>query len=156
MSGRALFLPFIVALLFASCTGGADPVAPDYAILPVSQGPALIQQCSRESPADVSGFWRPSHSEVQAIERRLPEFLRKSGRKIDLSASRRQYIGIRLGRRKLIYVNAFPASELAFLSGDGEWRTIAFTVCAGGEAFWGVEFDPAGNTFHRIGFNEVA
>src|SRR3984893_13578882 len=48
-----------------------------FTIPPESQGPALMRQCSRLAPRDVSGFWSPSAAQVPALEQRLPDLLRK-------------------------------------------------------------------------------
>jgi hypothetical protein len=123
-------------------------------VLPLSQGPALIRQCSRSSPADVTGFWTPNISDVLKIEQRLPELLRKSGHRIDFAASRRQYIGFISHGKRLIYLNAFPAFEPH--RDDPDWKSTPIMFCDGGDALWGVEFDPADKTFHNLGFNGEA
>jgi hypothetical protein len=144
---------FLALFLCSTAVGTALPR--DCAILPTSQGWALIRQCSRGSPANVSGFWEPSPAQVLTIEQRLPELLRKSGQESVLAGSRRQYIGVTSRGKKLIYLNAFPASALD-VGEHTNWKTEAFTVCDGGDVFWGLEFDPADETFHNIQFNGVA
>jgi hypothetical protein len=139
---------FVVTLLALVCTGAASAESlPDHcAILPTSEGPALIHQRSRGSPTNVSGFWTPSPEQVLSIEKLLPDLLRKNHLKSKISDSYRQYVGIISSGRKLIYLNSIP-HELP------DWRTKAVVVFDGGEAFWGVEFDPADNTFHNLGSN---
>jgi hypothetical protein len=155
MTMRAEFAVVLLALLVSSSAASGGSLPDHCAILPISQGPALIRQCSRGSPTDVSDFWSSSPLQVLAIEQRLPELLRKSGHKIKLSDSRRQYVGVTSHGKKLIYLNAFPASALD-ISEHTNWQTTALTVCDGGDVFWGVEFYPADNTFHNIQFNGVA
>jgi hypothetical protein len=129
---------------------------PDHcAILPVSQGPALIKQCSRGSPTNVTGFWSPSPDQIVAIEKLLPALLSKSGHKLELSDSYRQYVGVTSNGKKLIYLNSFPKDAFAGSSEHVDWRTQAVVACDGGPAFWGVEFDPADNTFHNFGSNGI-
>ena len=146
--------PFAVMLLaFSLVTAATGESLPDHcAILPVSEGPALIKQCSRGGPSDVRGFWSPSPSQVIAIERLLPDLLRKSGHKLEVSDSYRQYIGFISHGKKLIYLNSFHKSVL---SESRDWRTKAVIICDGGDAFWGVEFDPDDYTFHNIQFNGI-
>ena len=150
MTPRALL--FLFALLSVA---SADTLPSHCTVLPLSQGRAVIRQCSRVSPAKVSDFWTPSVAEVLVIEQRLPELLRKSGHKIDFARSRHQYIGVISGGTKLIYLNAIPAFEPNSRD-HTDWRLTAVTICDGGDAFWGVEFDPADNTFHNLGFNGEA
>src|ERR1700686_827639 len=154
MTMRAQFWVMLSALLAWSASGES---LPDHcAILPKSEAPALIRQCSRGSPTDASDFWIPSPSQIQAIEQRLPELLRKSGHKLKLSDSYRKYIGVTSHGKKLIYLNSFPEFALKYSEGRRNWRTTALTVCDGGDVFWGVEFDPADKTFHHLEFNGVA
>jgi hypothetical protein len=92
---------------------------------------------------------------VLEIENRLQEFLGKNGHKLMLSDSYRQYIGVISHGKKLIYLNAFDKSILTDSAEHRDWRTKALIICDGGDAFWGVEFDPADNTFHNLQFNGV-
>ena len=131
-----------------------------YAILPVSEARAAIDQCSRTAPEHVTAFWLPTAVQVEAAERALPAFLRTSGqktigRKIVLSEYFRQYVGVVVRGKRLIYLNAFPAPA----SGSADARDAqvkAYVVCDGGSAFWGAEFDPATNTFSHFDYNGVA
>lgn len=72
----------------------------------------------------------------------------------------RQYLGVVIGDKRLIYVNLFPhelversarigkelqriAKERGRISKEPEdWRTTFMGVCDGGAAFWTVLFDP--------------
>src|SRR6202045_4270445 len=153
MTLRALL--FSLLLLALSGIAAAETLPSHCVILPQSLGPALIQQCSRISPASASGFWTPTVPQILAIEHRLPELLRKSGHKIDFAVSRRQYIGFVARGKKLIYLNAFPAST-RHPDDDMDWKTTAVTICDGGDAVWGVEFDPNDETFHNLAFNGEA
>ncbi len=148
---------FAVALLALVCASAAcGQSLPDHcAILPTSQGPALIKQCSRSSPTDVTNFWGPTPSQVIAIEKLMPGLLSKSGHKIKLSDYYRQYAGVTSHGRNLIYLNSFVGSALTESSEHLDWRTKAVVFCDGGDAFWGVEFDPADNTFHNLEFNGI-
>ncbi len=151
MTMRAIFLS-ITTLVFAwSQAMGGESLPKACTVLPVSQGRALIAQCSRTSPANVSGFWTPPVAEILAVEQRLPDLLSKSGHKIDLAHTRRQYIGFISSGKKLIYLNALLSERPD--KDDPDWRSTAEIVCDGGDAFWGVEFDPADSTFHNLCFN---
>jgi len=141
----------LVILVSSLCAGG-ESLPNGYAIMPQSEGPALIRQCSRFAPTHISGFWSPSVPRVQAIEQRLVEILKPSGHHIKLPDSRRQYIGVMTRGKKLIYLNAFPASALDYPD-HIDWTKTAFTACDGGDVFWGVEFDPATNSFTNLEFN---
>jgi hypothetical protein len=154
MTTRAEFWVVVVALIASSTS--AESLPNNCAILPKSEDPALIRQCSRGSPTNVSSFWTPSATQIQAIEQRLPELLAKSGHNLKLSDGYHQYIGVTSHGIKLIYLNSFPRFVLDYSEGKRDWRVTAVTVCDGGDVFWGLEFDPADSTFHHLEFNGEA
>jgi len=124
--------------------------------LPVSIAPAVLNQCSRSTPQAPDGYWEPTERDVQALEIRLPAYLRarpevSATRVLErISQYRRQYAGFLRGGRKSIYVNLF-------LPEYGEqWRSDVVLVCDGGIGFWGVEFDTTSNTFVHVAYNGVA
>lgn len=61
----------------------------------------------------------------------------------------RQYGGLLIGGRKIIYVNAFRAHAW----GLSDWRSKAFDICDGGSNFFGVEYDVETKTFRPFAFN---
>jgi len=145
---RSLFA--IVPLAFSLVTAaGGDESLPDHCIiLPISEGPALMKQCSRGAPKDVDAYWSPSISQVLEVEQHLLELLREGSHDLTLSASYRQYIGITVHGKNLIYLNSIDRSALT-----GDWRTKAAVICDGGDLFWGVVWDPGDSTFHDLQFN---
>jgi hypothetical protein len=144
-----LFASVVIGVVPASAADLSDHVT----ILPTSEGPKIIKQCSRTDPAEVSGFWLPSLAGVAELEKTLPQLLRSSGHKIDLGTSYRQYVGIVSRGKKLIYVNAFSGTILVHPPFRTSWKREAMVVCDGGDVFWGVEFDPATRTFNHLEFN---
>ena len=151
MLARLLILVAFFGSIMASSS--ATDLPDQAAILPTSEGPKIIEQCSRADPTDVSGFWSPAVADVATLERRLPQLLRTSGHKIDLSKSHRQYIGIVSRGKKLIYLNAFSDTIFTAPEYRTSWKRRAIVVCDGGDVFWGVEFDPAANRFAHLEFN---
>src|SRR5689334_4653196 len=77
-----------------------------FAILPASEGRAAIDQCSRNAPEHVTGFWQPTPTQVKAVERALPAFLHAHSHDDWLRGSFRQYVGLVVARKRLIYLNA--------------------------------------------------
>jgi len=116
----------------------------------------VLNQCSRSTPQAPDGYWEPTERDVQALEIRLPAYLRarpevSATRVLErLSQYRRQYAGFLRGGRKSIYVNLF-------LSEYGEqWRSDVVLVCDGGIGFWGVEFDTDIQYLVHVAYNGVA
>jgi hypothetical protein len=103
--------------------------------------------------------------EVEEAEARLPKFLRQQGHAQhakELSKYLRQYVGFTLAGRRLIFLNAFSASDEDFVSCPAEqrpgcrgpdWRTEGIAVMDGGERVWKVEYDPQSGQFLDLRFN---
>lgn len=77
----------------------------------------------------------------------------KSVRVRDVRDYYRQYVGIVVNGRKLIYISAF-AMRLAEHGYDW-WRRKPALACVGGEAFGGVLYDPLSKAFSQLAFNGV-
>ena len=125
-------------------------------IFPASKGALLLQQCSRNTPKDISGFWEPSPKEIERLEALLVRYL------ADREKSRaflppkgmqyhRQYVGIVRAGVRMIYGNFYPGGAPR----DTE-KTGPAIVCDGGPSHWGIVFDPQTGEFRELEFNGVA
>jgi hypothetical protein len=141
----------------------------DGVIFPEAKAKGLLNQCSRGVPGPVERTWTPNAAQIAELEARLPEALDGVLAKRGESQNRsrdflRQYGGLFVGGRKIIYVNAFPreliGEEKGSLTGTKrplpDWHSEAKGVCDGGPAFFGVEYDPATRTFSHFQFNGIA
>ncbi|WP_303638704.1 MULTISPECIES: hypothetical protein [Stenotrophomonas] len=110
----------------------------------------VLDTCSRPSPGReagrVSGYWAPSRQQIDQLEARLPALEAQVPQVLDFD---RQYVGIELDGRQVIYINAFHLPEGAALRPARE----AVRVCDGGARFWGAVFDPASGSFSELQFN---
>jgi hypothetical protein len=154
----------IAAVLMASACGGDKPPrakappapvvvrADQAAVLKGAEARALFDQCTREVPHKIGGFWDPTPAQIRQLEADLVVYLRQS--KLPESAppmqqSWRQYAGFERVGRKLIYVNGFPGPLY-----DGDyWKREAEQVCAGGPAYYGLVYDPERHTFGELKVN---
>ena len=140
MGLRQLVAFLSVSLIPLSC---AAQQARPYAILPASEAASVSRMCSRAGPANVEGGWQPTQADIDSLEAHLPQISNLtaaygSESKVEHPATfQRQYVGVVIGGRRLIYVNAFPPDD------DTNWRTRLVNVCDGGPSFWGVVFDPS-------------
>ena len=126
-------------------------------VLAPSLGAEVLKQCSRATPRDVAGFWKPSTHDVDELELALTKYLEtreKAGQEAPPKgqAYHRQYVGFTKGSERFIYGNFYPASAAAGLWKDKESRQ-ALVVCDGGPAFWGIVFRVSTKTFEDIRFN---
>jgi len=110
----------------------------------------VLDTCSRPSPGReagrVSGYWAPSRQQVDQLEAKLATLETQVPHVMDFD---RQYVGIELDGKRVIYINAFHLPE------DNRLRPAreAVRVCDGGAQFWGAVFDPASGTFNELQFN---
>ena len=121
-------------------------------VLKGAEARALFDQCTREVPHNIGGFWDPSPEQIRQLEADLVPFLRTQ--KLPegsppVQQSWRQYAGFERVGRKLIYVNGFPGP---LYEGD-YWKREAEQVCAGGPAYYGLVYDPGSRTFGEMRFN---
>lgn len=126
-------------------------------VLPSSEAKSVMRLCSRSGPSAIDGGWQPSPADIALLEVHLFEISALRPRCCSPASDKspasffRQYLGVVIGGRRLIYVNAFPAD---FARQD--WRSKMVNVCDGGPFFWGVLFDPATATFSDFSTNGAA
>lgn len=124
-------------------------------ILPVNAGQSLLRQCSRGTP-NVSQFWNPSPEQIQKLESLLPQYLRHGTDRNpsipDNVEYHRQYVGIVVNGKRLIYGNFYPAS----VSDIFDEKSTPVVVCDGGASFWGIVFEPESSVFLDLQVNGPA
>ena len=125
-------------------------------VFAVSNAPALLRQCSRNTPMKVSEFWTPSSEQISALESLLPSAISRrkaEGLVVPPDGSyHRQYIGIIQAGRRLIYGNFYHSPDVSPPSAQQQ-AEAAVVVCDGGPSFWGVVFDPESGVFSEFSFN---
>jgi hypothetical protein len=143
-------------LAIASLAGpGSAATNPDYVIFPFSQAKALLDQCSRGAPPLGSSGWTPAASDIARFEVALPAALKAEGARQGLASAPkgwgRQYVGMILSGRRVIYGNFFPLRQGEF----DDWRASPVTVCDGGQAFFGALYDADRGQMVSVDFNGV-
>jgi hypothetical protein len=128
MNRLALSFTFMVLLCGSSTTAALVEEVP-FTLLPPAEVRHLERLCSRPGPGRISSGWDPTADQIAQAEGRLSGLVTAMG-------------------RRLIYVNLFPRSP-----GDDFWRTAFVRACDGGDAFWGVLFDPQTLRFSAPEFN---
>jgi hypothetical protein len=122
-------------------------------ILPVNAGQSLLRQCSRGTPTNVSQFWNPSPEQIQKLESLLPQYVRhgtdRNPNIPDNVEYHRQYVGIVVNGKRLIYGNFYPAS----VSDLFDEKSMPVVVCDGSASFWGIVFEPDSSAFLDLQVN---
>jgi hypothetical protein len=138
-------------------------------VLPADYWPGnMYKWCTREAP-DRGGYWAPDSETIGPLEVALPPALQQALEQKIKDPSRRpapadyyrQYIGIRIGRRQVVYINGFHRSHVERVASlrpelADQWRTLVVNVCDGGSSFFGAEYDPATRQVTNIRFNGSA
>lgn len=159
---RRWLLPITTLVVLLCASAPVLPADdPAFTVLPATQLVHLDRLCSREGPGLISGGWQPTPSQIAKAEALLPSFVRANRRpKEPLGEHYRQYLGVVISGRRLIYVNVFPRwlverRELAGVAPQ-DWRTVFVSVCDGGDGFWGALYDPETLRFSSPRFNGAA
>jgi hypothetical protein len=157
----AMLLVCVMTVAGASLAQPAQPVqvqlpSSGLFILPVSAGQSVLRQCSRSSPSNVSQFWSPSLEQIQRLESALSTYIRLGdGPKPVIANSvqyHRQYVGIIVNGRRLIYGNFYPTSVSDYF----DEKSTPVVVCDGGASFWGIVFEPESSKFLDLQVNGPA
>ena len=152
-----VFLGFFATVSLLAADAFFETPARGRFILNSSSGKDLLNQCSRTTPKDFVGFWRPSSRDVDELEVALSEYLearRKAGQAMPPSAQayHRQYVGFTRNSERFIYGNFYPANAASDFW-NGKEANQALAVCDGGPAFWGIVFRVSIKSFEEIQFN---
>jgi hypothetical protein len=133
-------------------------------ILPEAKAWATVKQCSRPAPDFVEAVWTPDGETIVRLENALAPALIDALRQLPIPESRRhsprdyyrQYAGLVIKGKHVVYVNAFHRKHLEISTGSGrtsDWRTAPIDVCDGAELFFGAEFDIATGHIDNLYFN---
>jgi len=126
-----------------------------YVLLSENEARAVSMHCSRSGPQKVTGSWRPINAQLEILESNLQGISMLRGKKGGLPGAQvkepsryyRQYVGVIVESRKLIYVNAICSEP------PSDWTSHLADMCDGSECAWGVLYDPATREFFDLQMN---
>ena len=147
----------LVCTLSFGCAASPRPAAPYTVVEDEKERWKVLNQCSRPAPRATATFI-PSAPEVESLEADLRKLHRKKakqccflGRLRNPGAYYRQYVGVEVHGKRLIYVNAlWPTGHDTYLGQS------ARVYCDGGDYYWGALYDPASRRFSDLAFNGEA
>ena len=140
-------------------------------VFPRSSAASLVRQCARPVPGPVDSTWEPDTVTIGRFERALGPAIDSairarigSGDELpDLEEFVRQYGGLFVGGRKIVYVNGFSILVVIPISfgedgkpADTTWRHSALVSCEpAGQWTWyfGAEYDPESGEVQSFHFN---
>ncbi|HEY0107964.1 MAG TPA: hypothetical protein VGB91_17915 [Rhizomicrobium sp.] len=137
---------FLLAALLGPAVAATTAVNPVWGVIfPAEKAPLLARQCSRSTPR-AEGAWQPTPADIARLEPGLTRTL--AAAQVQPGAYYRQYGGLIVGGRHIIYVNGARNAVV-----QGDWRDVAISICDGGALAFGVEYDPASGAFSHFAFN---
>jgi len=172
---RQVSLPFTIlsftALALVACAPPNEPPTPPAGaaqeeaaelwpaatrtILSGDAARALGRQCSRVSPGPIVDVWIPTDADTATVDDQLVTFvaqkLEERGQSPSPGGYHRQYAGLVIGGKRMIYVNGVQEQLIA--NGPFDWRTQPVQICDGGTLTFGVEYDPTTRQFANFAFN---
>jgi hypothetical protein len=155
----------------ASLVGSAQSVGPVESrdrtvVFSADRAHLLAKQCSRPAPGPVQGAWLPGAASIRQVEEGLgaafDAAVEQAGTPVadrrPLPEYHRQYGGLVVGGRRIVYVNAFHERLLQLgLSirppRPVDWRHVAVNVCDGWTSYFGAEFDVGSGKITALVFN---
>ena len=140
---------------------------PDWGVIFPTRNVTLpIVQCSREVPKPIGGMWTPDQATIHRLDKVLAPVLQEAidqerplpSKRSTASSYYRQYFGLVVDGRQIIYINGFHETYLklwvaASPGSRPNWRDKPVDACDGWTLFFGAEYDPATHTVQRIRFN---
>jgi hypothetical protein len=109
-------------------------------------------------PSPIDGFWRPSKAVAREIDDHIDTALGSRSKMIGsvdvgILPIRMQLLGIVMNGDSLVYVNGLPSTV------DSRAKNFSsqfYDVCDGGNAYWGILWDPKRKVFRAPSFNGLA
>ncbi len=160
---RRFGLAAALTLAWPLMAAAAPTLNPDWGtVFPADRAALLARQCSRTMPAPVTGTWAPTAAQIAALESGLAQMLAdhlavRSDVRLSAADYYRQYGGLVVGGRRIIYVNGFFRSliddEVRAHRMPSDWHKVPALICDGGTLGFGVEYDPATGAFANFAFN---
>lgn len=110
------------------------------------------------SDGELDGYWTPSAENIQSLEGDLASFLRQNADSFrrqppvweQLDQYKRQYVGVIIGGKQVIYGNFFCTET------GVDWREDWVLVMDGGDCFFQIQFDVENGTFTSLTVNGEA
>ena len=147
-----IFFLAVVSFL-AGCTHAAS--TDTWAVIPKGRAEEMGIGTWLASAEEVEGYWTPTEEDVLLLEDKIPSFLREHSNSFrreppvweQLDNYKRQYAGLILNGRRIIYGNFFCSDR------GTDWKQDWVFVMDGGDCFFQLQFDVESRTFNGLMVN---
>lgn len=146
----------IILLLVVGCTSSPPRSS---VVLAETEAVRFRGMCSRPGVPEFQATWTPTPADVTLMESRFRRLRRTKSHECCIAGFRvgrlekfdLQYVGVIIGSRRFIYINA-ACSEVR----DAQWSNRAYTsVCDGGWCYWGALYDVENGRFNHVASNGI-
>lgn len=148
----------VASLLILLISSGRAQQEQRFVLLPASEAKRAAEVYASTGPAQIKGSWQPAKADIDGLESNLPHIaeLTPMGWTAKIRIQHpdqyyRQYLGVLVGGKRRIFVNAF--CEVDDLS---DWRERLVVVDDGATCFWHALYDPSSGTFSNLEINPRA
>jgi hypothetical protein len=142
-SVRPAIIALCLATFAANIAAQAEHTARPSAVLAGDAGAIVLSQCSRPRPKDVHAQWDVPRALADVIDADLLSHETLPAARVTIHypwTYARQYVGIIVNGKKLVYINAGVEGAL----------DRPFVACDGGDIFWGAVYDPTTHAFSQV------
>jgi hypothetical protein len=156
MGHKILFGVMVCGVVFSSWAGCTTATSTNtWTVIPEGRAEEMSLGTWLSPNADIEGYWTPTEEDVLLVEEKLPSFLQENSNSFrrqppvweQLDSYKRQYAGLVLNRRKIIYGNFFCSDT------GRDWKKEWIFVLDGGDCFFQIQFDIASGTFSGLMVN---
>ena len=146
---------FGVTVVFSQAGCSAPASTDAWAVIPERRAKEMGLGAWLSSGAEIEDYWTPTEGDVLLLEENLPAFLQENSRSFrreppvweQLDSYKRQYAGLVIHGRKIIYGNFFCSDP------GTDWKKEWIFVMDGGDCFFQLQFDMADSTFRGLMVN---
>lgn len=154
---HALTFLVLLSLLCAACGEDAAPPGPVEVEGPGYRGVILPASAWADYAYEVEGFWDVSAEDVRRAEAALPVAAKQRAPDLEVPLERytRQYVGVVMEGRRLLYLNLLHEDSLRSTPDDteeerGAWRRELVVVDDGGDWYVEAFFDSETGEFTEL------
>jgi hypothetical protein len=155
---------FLAAAVWIAPTSNTSFTPEYYVVLDSAKGEGLLNQCSRSVPEKIDAYFTLSQEDIRTLEDNFLK-IKKIKAKACCQTSQQvtslekfafQYMGVTVGNRRFIYLNAFKVNnKVDFETFYKDWKSSPVVMCDGGDHYWGALFDLGRQKFTQLAFNGI-
>lgn len=155
-SHRILLRVLVWGVIFSMLAGCSAPASTEtWVVIPERRAEEMGIGTWLLNGMEIEGYWTPTGEDILLLEKALPSFLQENSTSFrrepavweQLDTYKRQYAGVVMNGRKIIYGNFFCSDP------GTDWKKEWIFVMDGGDCFFQLQFDIASRAFSGLMVN---